>query len=73
MVDFVTHIRPIFYEIFKILVVINQKICGMWCVELKFGMSDKHHIGTPNIPSFIKGPYNSLVIWHGMTHSSLKD
>ena len=30
MVDFVTHIRPIFYEIFKIFVVINQKLCGVW-------------------------------------------
>jgi len=42
MAEFVIHIRPIFYEIFEIFVVINQKICGIWCVELKFGMSDKH-------------------------------
>ena len=38
MVDFVTHIRPINI----------QNICGhksetMWCMELKIGMSDKHH------------------------------
>ena len=42
MAGFVTQIRPIFYEIFKIFVVINQKL-RMWCMELKIGMIGKHH------------------------------
>ena len=42
MIDFVTHVRPIFFM--KNI----QNICGhksetMWCMELKVGMSDKHH------------------------------
>ena len=28
--DFVTQDEPIFHEIFKIFVVINQKLCGVW-------------------------------------------
>ena len=38
MVDFVTHIWPIFNEIFKIFVSET-----MWYMELKISTSDKHH------------------------------
>jgi len=74
MVNFVTHVRPIFYEMFKVFVVTNQKLC-----ELKIGMSDKHHRHSKHTKfrQNLRGPYNSLVIGHGMTqrvkiHNSAK-
>ena len=62
MVGFVTHVRPV---IFKIFVVVNQET--MWCMELQIGMSHKHHRHSKHTKSEW-GPYNSLVIGHGMTH-----
>ena len=42
MVDFITQKGPIFHKIFKIFVVINQKLCDvrMWS---KVGMGGEHH------------------------------
>ena len=44
----------------------------MWCMELKIGMSDKHHRYSKNTKFRQNlrgggGPYNSSVIGHGMT------
>ena len=65
MVDFVTHVRPIFkWNI--------QNICGhksetMWCMELKIGMSDKHH-GHSKHTKFCQNLRGVLTIlrWLGM-------
>ena len=67
-VDFVTQDGPFFHETFKIFVVINQKLCGVWGQKLVWVVNT---IGTTNTPSFIKiqeVTQNSLLIWHGMTH-----
>ena len=66
-VDFVTQDGPFFHEIFKIFVVINQKLCGVWDQKLVWVVNT---IGTTNTPSFVKireVTQNSLLIWHGMT------
>ena len=67
-VHFVTQDEPSFHEIFKIFVVINQKLCGVWGQKLVWVVST---IGTTNTPNFVKireVTQNSLLIWHGMTH-----
>ena len=67
-VDFVTQDGPFFHEIFKIFVVINQKLWGEWGQKLVWVVST---IGTTKTPSFVKireVTQNSLLIWHGMTH-----
>ena len=51
MVDFVTQNGLIFHKIFKIFVVINQKLCDVYRQKLVWVMSA---IGTANISSFIK-------------------
>ena len=50
-VDFVTQDGPFCHEIFKIFVVINQKLCGVWSQKLVWVVST---IGTTNTPSFVK-------------------
>ena len=67
MVDFVTQNGPIFYKIFKIFVVINQKLWDICCQKLVWVVST---IGTTNTSNFIKireVTQNSLLVWHGMT------
>ena len=66
-VDIVTQNGPIFYEIFKIFVVINQKLCDVCGQKLIWVVST---IGTTNTISFVKireVTQNSLLILHGMT------
>ena len=70
MVDFITQNGPIFHKIhpvFKIFVVINQKLWDVCGQKLVLVVST---IGTTNTPSFVKiqeVTQNSLLIWHGMT------
>ena len=62
MVDFITQKGPIFQKIFKIFVVINQKLCDVYGRKLLLVVST---IGTTNTPSFIKiqeVTQNSLLI-----------
>ena len=68
MVDFITQNGPIFHKIFKIYVVINQKLCDVCGQKLVWVVST---IGTTNTISFAKiqeVTQNSLLIWHGTTH-----
>ena len=51
MVDFITQNGPIFHKIFKIFVVINQKLCDVCGQKLVWEVST---IGTTNTPSFVK-------------------
>ena len=51
MADFVAQNGWIFHEIFKIFVVINQKLCDLSSQKFIWVVST---IGTTNIPSFIK-------------------
>ena len=51
MVDFITQNGPIFHKIFKIFVVINQKICDVCGQKLVWVVST---IGTKNTSSFVK-------------------
>ena len=51
MVNFVTKNGPIFHKIFKIFVVINQKLCDL-CGQKSIWMANT--IGTTNTPSFVK-------------------
>ena len=51
MVDFITQNRPIFHKIFKIFVVINQKLCDVCGQKLVLVVST---IGTTNTISFVK-------------------
>ena len=51
MVDFVTQNGPIFHKIFKIFVVINQKLCNVCGHKLVWVVST---IGTTNTSSFVK-------------------
>ena len=46
MVDFLTQDGPIFYKIFKVFVVINQKLCDVYGQKLIWVVST---IGTTNI------------------------
>ena len=67
MVDFITQNGTIFHKIFKIFVVINQKLCDVCGQKLVLVVST---IGTTDTPSFVKireVTQNSLLIWHGMT------
>ena len=69
MVDFITQNGPIFHKIFKIFVVINQKLCDVCGQKLIWVVST---ISTTNSPSFVKireVTQNSLLIWHGMTQN----
>ena len=62
MVDFITQNGPIFHKIFKIFVVINQKLCDVCGQKLVWVVST---IGTTNAPSFVKireVTQNSLLI-----------
>ena len=62
MVDFITQNGPIFHKIFKIFVVINQKLCDVCGQKLVWVVST---IGTTNTPSFVKiqeVTQNSLLI-----------
>jgi len=62
MVDFITQNGPIFHKIFKIFVVINQKLCDVCVQKLVWVVST---IGTTNTSSFIKireVTQNSLLI-----------
>ena len=45
----------------------------MWCIELKIGMSDKHHrhFKHTKFRQNLNGPYDSSVIGHGMTHMAM--
>ena len=51
MVDFKTQNGPIFHKIFKIFVVINQKLCDVCGQKLVWVVST---IGTTNTISFVK-------------------
>jgi len=51
MVDFITQNGPIFHKIFKIFVVLNQKLCDVCSQKLVLVVST---IGTTNTPSFVK-------------------
>ena len=51
MVDFITQNGPIFHKIFKIFVVINQKLCDVCGQKLVWVVST---IGTTNTPSLVK-------------------
>ena len=62
MVDFITQNGPIFHKIFKIFVVINQKVCDVCGQKLVWVVST---IGTTNTISFVKireVTQNSLLI-----------
>jgi len=62
MVDIVTQNGPIFYRIFNIFVVINQKLCDVCGLKLVWVVST---IGTTNTPNFVKiqeVTQNSLLI-----------
>ena len=62
MVDFITQNGPIFHKIFKIFVVINQKLCNVCDQKLVWVVST---IGTTNTISFVKireVTQNSLLI-----------
>ena len=62
MVDFITQNGPIFHKIFKIFVVINQKLCDLCGQKLVWVVST---IGTTNTISFVKireVTQNSLLI-----------
>ena len=68
MVDFVTQNRPNFDE---------KLICGhksetiMWFMKLKIAMNDKYHRYSKHtmFHQNLMGPYNVLVIGHGMTQN----
>ena len=51
MVDFITQKGPIFHKIFKIFVVINQKLCDICGQKL---VQVVNTIGTTNTISFVK-------------------
>ena len=62
MIDFITQNGPIFHKIFKIFVVINQKLCDVCGQKLVWVVST---IGTTNTISFVKireVTQNSLLI-----------
>ena len=62
MVDFATQNGPIFHKIFKIFVVINQKLCDVYGQKLVWVVST---IGTTNTSSVVKiqeVTQNSLLI-----------
>ena len=62
MVDFITQNELIFHKIFKIFVVINQKLCDVCGQKLVWVVST---IGTTNTISFVKireVTQNSLLI-----------
>ena len=62
MVDFRTKKGSIFHKIFKIFVVINQKLCDVCDQKLVWVVNT---IGTTNTPSFVKireVTQNSLLI-----------
>ena len=64
MVDFITQNGPIFHKIFKIFVVINQKLCDVCGQKLVLVVSTIY-VGTTNTPSFVKireVTQNSLLI-----------
>jgi len=71
MLDFITQNGLIFHKIFKIFVVINQKLCDVCGQKLVWVVST---IGTTNTISFVKirqVTQNSLLIWHGVTHRQI--
>ena len=62
MVDFITQNGPIFHKIFKVFVVINQKLCDVCGQKLVWVVNT---IGTTNTLSFVKireVTQNSLLI-----------
>ena len=70
MEDFANQDGAIFYKIFKIFVVINQKLCDVCVQKLEWGWAP--YVGTTKTPSFIKiqelTQKYSLFIWHGMIY-----
>ena len=51
MVDFITQNGPMFHQILKIFVIINQKLCNVCGQKLVWMVST---IGTTNTQSFVK-------------------
>ena len=72
MVDFATQNGLIFHKIFKIFVVINQKLWHVYDQKLIWVVST---LGTTNTPNFVKiweVIQNSSLIWQGMTQKQYR-